>query len=557
MTTKKTHRLRRACFKLLPKAALAKCPDWGFLRHYPAQSPSTSLLQRWNHSHWEEYQRWLTQHSLQNAAAWQTLQHVYRHWHNPPKISLVTPVYNTEPSVLQECILSVKLQAYPYWQWILIDDASTRTDTKQVLASALCDDPRIRIIFAASNQGIAKATNQALTKATGDFVVFLDHDDRLSLDALGELALAIRQDQDVDILYSDRDMISEAGERYLHLFKPAWSPETLLSGNYLFHLACYRRTLLQTLQGLRAEYDGSQDYDLILRAAELQPKVGHIPKILYHWRQHGASVALNAHAKDYAFAAGLRALNDALARRGIHGSAREIPDFWRGTYELALPLPAEESLHIVNVLPDDRDKHYATIIKQAMATSAASKSYLVILSASITPETDDTIRRLAAWLMNVDGVALASAKVVNDDDTLDYVGMAYNRDTSLMHPYRGWPHTEAGYMAVSQIIRNISAPHPLCVVVSKSWWHTLQGFDPHLQGPLALLDFALRAQAQGGRSVIVPQCIFRQAGHAFIAPQTGADASYFKHRWQPYLQHGDPYYNPNLAEHSADMGLGI
>lgn len=544
----------RRLFSCLPKPILKINSNWQWLKLYPIVEPSDTLLQNWNHSHWEEYQRWLSNHSLQQFAKWQTLHQQHRHWQNPPKISIVTPVFNTEPAILYDCILSVRMQTYPYWQWILVDDASTRTDTKQLLASGVCGDPRIQVIFSPTSLGISGATNQAIARAAGEHVVFLDHDDRLSLEALGLIANEINKAPNLDIIYSDRDMLSEAGERFLHLFKPDWSPETLLSGNYVFHLMCYRRVLLTQLQGLRSEYDGSQDYDLILRAAELRPKVCHIPKILYHWRQHSTSVALNASAKDYAFDAGLRALNAALQRRGIKGTAREIPDFWRGTYELQLPLPEPENIQIITVNVGDLNDRYAQFIDNELASE--SKLYVVILSATMQPETADTIDRLVAWLKNFDAVAFVSGKVVNADGTLDYVGMTYNKDTSLMHPYRGFDHTQAGYMGVSQIIRNMSAPHPFCVAFKRSWWDNLSGFDKQLTGPQALLDFALRAHERDGRSLIVPQCIFKQHGHPFEATNIN-DCLFFKQRWHAYLKNGDPYYNKNLSDHSPDMGIEI
>lgn len=547
-------RIVRYIFRFVPKSTL-KNSNWEWLKKYPAIEPSNSILKKWNFSHWEEYQLWIIKHSIQSIDEWQSIRENYLKLINPPRISIVTPVFNTEPHILYECILSVRMQAYPFWQWILVDDASTRTDTKSMLASGVCADPRIKIIFSTNSLGISGATNQAIAHATGDYIVFLDHDDRLSLDALGIIAAEIIKKPELDIIYSDRDMISENGYRFLHLFKPDWSPETLMSGNYVFHLMTYQSKFLKKLNGLRSEYDGSQDYDLILRAAELSPIVCHIPKVLYHWRQHNFSVALNANAKDYAFAAGIKALNETLNRRKINGCAREIPDFWRGCYELQLPLPNQKEIQIVTFNNQELNLNYAQIITDAV--SKATAPYILILIQSIRPETSDTILRLVAWIKNFDSVSFATAKIVNDDETLDYVGMAYNRDTTLMHYYRGFHHTEAGYFGVSQIIRNISAPHPFCVAFTRKIWGKLNGFDTQLSGPLALLDFALRAQNIEERSIIVPQCIFRQSGKPFAEPLESIEAKYFKQKWSEHFLNGDPYYNINLADHSHDMGLDI
>lgn len=552
-----THRGLRKLWALLPKKWLAHQKSWALLRDYPAVKPTDALLQQWNTSHWEEYQRWLEQNSLRTVEGWSARYEDDLRLQHPPKISIVTPVYNTASDVLYECMLSVRMQTYPYWQWILVDDGSTRPETLAMLRSGVCKDPRITVIFGEKSQGISAATNLAIEQATGEYVAFLDHDDRLSLEALSLIAREIIAEPSVDILYSDRDMLSEAGDRYLHLFKPDWSPETLLSGNYIFHLMCYKRTLLTDLQGLRPDYDGSQDYDLILRASETNPKVRHIAKVLYHWRQHGASVALNVDAKNYAFAAGLKALNATLQRRGIQGEATEISDFWKGTYQLSLELPDPNTVQVITLNALQCRDQYASFISGAIQhNNQPSQSYIAIISETIRPAQNDALLSLAAWL-NLAQVGLVSGKILDTQGNIIYIGMDYNRDTSLMYPYRGFGQTEPGYKGVCHIARNISAPYPICVVFRREIWEQLGGFNPDLNGAHALLDFALRAATHEWRSVVVPQHSFAQADASFVAEDFPQDQAVFKQCWQTQLQHGDPYYNPNLANYSRDMGLDI
>ncbi|NOT85704.1 MAG: glycosyltransferase, partial [Methylococcaceae bacterium] len=416
----------RKLWALYPKKFLASQKSWRLLKSYPAITPTDALLQKWNASRWEEYQRWINNHSLQSVTDWSTRQQNDLHLPNPPKISIVTPVYNTASDVLYQCLLSVRMQTYPYWQWILVDDGSTRPETLAMLRSGVCSDPRIQVIFGEKTQGISAATNIAIRQATGDYVAFLDHDDRLSLEALSLIAREILNDPQIDILYSDRDMLSPEGDRFLHLFKPDWSPETLLSGNYIFHLMCYKRQLLTELQGLRSEYDGSQDYDLILRASETQPKVQHIPKVLYHWRQHGASVALNADSKNYAFEAGLKALNATLQHRGIQGEATEIPGFWKGTYQLNLALPRQDSLQVISLNAlQCHDQYAAFITDEIKHKNQPAQRYIAIISDAVKPEHSNTLMRLTAWLQ-LDQVGLASGKVIDSEGKLVYIGMDYN-----------------------------------------------------------------------------------------------------------------------------------
>lgn len=557
MQSRLSKRILRRLFGLLPKALLDVTSNWRWLAPYPPVAIPEKLLKKWNSSLWEEYQHWLELHSLQTLDAWEALCQQSKRWINPPRLSIVTPVFNTDPEVLYETILSVRAQTYPYWQYILVDDGSSRPETIEVLRSWVCRDVRIRVLTNPKSLGISGATNVGVNRSSGDYVIFLDHDDRLSLEALALVATEISQEPALDIVYSDRDMISkdllpEKGKRYLHVFKPDWSPECLFSGNYLFHLMCYRRSLLIRLGGLRSEFDGSQDYDLILRAAELHPNVRHIPKVLYHWRQHDASVALNIGAKDYAFQAGINALNDALKRRGINAVAREIPEFWRGTYQIDGLAVNAEDLQVICV--EIASEGYSSTISAAI--NASTSPYIALVGSDIQPETGATLTGLAGWL-TLDGVGLATGKLLTQEGKIDYIGMAYKKDASLIYPYRNFPQAEPGYMGVTQLVRNISAPHPFCVVFRRSVWDALSGLNPSLYGPLALLDLALRASQRDWRTVMVPQCRFINSGDRFYAETNEFELIQFQAIWQDWAKSGDPYYNPNLAENSKDMGLDI
>ncbi|MDT8407309.1 MAG: glycosyltransferase, partial [Methylococcales bacterium] len=224
--------------------------NWRWLKFYPPVTPDQTRLAAWYQSQWPDYQAWLNQHALTCVAAWWRLRQADVALTEPVLLTLITPVYNTPPSMLAECLLSVRQQTYPFWQWLLIDDGSTDADTLALLRAPMGRDPRI-CLLSQTNQGISAATNRGLAEARGTYVLFLDHDDRLSLDALSQIAHQVMTCPDTDIVYSDRDMISPEGYLHNHLFKPDWSPDTLLSGNYAFHLMAYRRELLLELGGLR------------------------------------------------------------------------------------------------------------------------------------------------------------------------------------------------------------------------------------------------------------------------------------------------------------------
>ncbi|MCK5356241.1 MAG: glycosyltransferase, partial [Methyloprofundus sp.] len=406
------YRAIRKLFNYMPAAFLTKESSWQWLRFYPEVIPVQYCFNEWNQAvkskDYQNYQTWIDKNSLASLEGWRTLQQKAYHWQAPPKISIVTPVYNTQAEVLYECIASVRAQAYPYWQFILVDDGSSHPETRQLLKSGVCKDPRIQLIFNDQSQGISAATNLAIAKAQGDYLLFLDHDDRLALDALYLVAEEIQKDPQVDIVYSDRDMISPKGKRYMFLFKPGWSPETLLAGNYIFHLMCYRRSLITQLGGLRSEFDGSQDYDLILRAAETQPQVRHIQKVLYHWRQYQGSVSLDSGAKDYAFEAGVKALDEAMQRRGIAGKAGEIASLWRGNYQLDFVCPKLADIDLLTIPVALPAEEYTQFVNQSI--QATGKAYIAIVSQAYQPVSEEALY-LAGWL-NIENVGLATGSVV-------------------------------------------------------------------------------------------------------------------------------------------------
>lgn len=548
-----TYRVVRKLFSYIPSSCITKESSWQWLRFYPSIIPAQYCFDEWNQAikskDYQNYQIWIDQHSLATLEAWRLLQKKSYDWQSPPKISIVTPVYNTDIDVLYECIISIRAQAYPYWQFILVDDGSSNIDTLDLLQSGACNDPRIQVYFSDKSQGISSATNLALAKAQGDYVLFLDHDDRLALDALYLVADEIRKYPEVDIVYSDRDMISPKGKRYMYLFKPGWSPETLLAGNYVFHLMCYRQSLITELGGLRTEFDGSQDYDLVLRAAETHPQVRHIQKILYHWRQYQGSVSLDSGAKDYAFEAGVKALNEAMQRRGITGKASEISSLWRGNYQLDLVCPDLVEIDVVSISSELPAEEYTRFVNQAIR--ATEKPYIAIISEALTSITDNALCQLAAWL-GADGVALAAGGIMTEGRLIDYAGATYQKEGGLMVPYQGLTISEPGYMAVTQLTRNISAPHPFCVVIRRELWQQLNGLNASYQGFYSLLDFSLRALALDWRCVSVPQAQFITAQEGLLVHSSEQDRMLFYKSWQNWLEKGDPYYNLNLARDSQE-----
>ena len=241
-----------------------------------------------------------------------------------PTVSVITPVYDTPANVLEAAIRSVREQLYPHWELCLYDDASPSAHVRQTLERHAAEDPRIRIAFGKGNVGISGALNGALALATGDLVAFLDHDDAITPDALLEMVSAI-DESGADIAYSDEDKYDTRGNRHDPFFKPDWSPDLFLWIMYTCHLTVMRRDIVDRAGGFRSGFEGSQDYDLWLRATELTDSIAHVPMVLYHWRQIAGSTAVDVSNKGYAHERSRRAIAEALERRGVAATVGDGP----------------------------------------------------------------------------------------------------------------------------------------------------------------------------------------------------------------------------------------
>jgi glycosyltransferase involved in cell wall biosynthesis len=262
-----------------------------------------------------------------------------------PFFSIVTPVYNTPLDVLVEMIHSVTSQGFPRWELILVDDLSPDARVREKLAEAQAEDPRIRVIHREVNGGISAASNDGIAAAKGEFLVLLDHDDLLAHGALLTVFEALGENPDVDYLYSDEDKIDMKGEHYDLFRKPDWSPERLRGQMYCGHLSVLRLSLVREVGGFNAEYDGSQDHDLVLKVTEKARKVFHLPEVLYHWRAIPASTASSGNAKPYTWDAGVRAVQAHVDRVGI--PAVVTRGTWFGTYAINREFDSSQRVSVI------------------------------------------------------------------------------------------------------------------------------------------------------------------------------------------------------------------
>lgn len=271
-----------------------------------------------------------------------------------PLISVVVPVYNVSTKMLKECIMSVVNQTYANWELCLADDASTMPEVRKCLDS-FKNNTKIKIKYREKNGHISRCTNSAIEMATGEFVAFMDCDDVLAPNALYEVVKMLNEDETLDFIYSDEDKLSEDGKhRHQPHFKPDWSPDTMMSLMYTCHLGVYRKSIGDELGWLRTGFEGAQDYDFTLRFTEKTKRIGHITKILYHWRERKESTAINPEAKGYIVDATRKTKEEALKRRGYNAELEWVDNIYQfrvnykpvGNPKVSIIIPSKDNFEV-------------------------------------------------------------------------------------------------------------------------------------------------------------------------------------------------------------------
>lgn len=474
-----------------------------------------------------------------------------------PVISLLMPVYNPDPRWLSAAIDSVREQVYRHWQLCIVDDASTRPEVRELLQRYSEQDARIKVGFHEHNQHIAATTNTALSLAEGEFIGFLDHDDMLPKHALFAMAQAINDNADAAIFYSDEDKIDEENNRQSPYFKPAFNRDLLYSYNYFCHLTVLRADLLRSLGGLRTDVNGSQDFDLVLRAVARagREKVVHIPHVLYHWRMIAGSTAMHEGEKDYTGDAGMRALQDHLADTGQH-DVRVLPGPQQSTYRLTRPVPQPAPLVsliiptrnglsylqpcVESILQKTTYAQYEILIVDNQSDDAATLAWLqemarhpqirvlqydapfnysAINNYAVTEARGELIGLInndievitPEWLSELvsnavrDEVGCVGAKLLYDDGTLQHAGVVLGLGGVAGHAFKGFDRAAPGYFYRAQLQQSYSAVTAACLLVRKSVFLEVGGLDEQdLRVAFNDVDFCLKVRAAGYDNVWTP-----------------------------------------------------
>ena len=518
-----------------------------------------------------------------------------------PRFSILTPVYETPPGVLRKMLRSVRRQSFRDWELCLVDDASPSPHVKEILDQARARDERIRVFHREQNGGIVPASNDALEMAQGEFVALLDHDDTLHPDALAHVAEALDATPEADYAYTDEDKIDLNGRHSHPFFKPDWSPERMRTQMYTCHFSVLRRSIVEEVGGFDPEFEGSQDWDLVLKVTERARAVVHVPRVLYHWRMLETSAAADEAAKPWAFEAGRRAVQAHCDRIGLQARVDRDPDD-PGVLHLEPQLQDQPLVSIViptgGQIRDVRFKPTVLVVNcvRSIVERSTYENYeiVVVAGAAVEPGVAEELHEIAGdrlrivpytapfdfsakinlgavhsrgkhllllnddievttpnWLERMvmyserEGIGVVGGKLLWGDTRLQHVGV--NFDNGLPgHLYRGFASDFTGYANSVVIARNCLAVTGACLMTRREIFEKLGGLTGALPINFNDVDYCLKAYAAGYRIVYDPDLVlFHFESSSREAKVDRWEVEQLIDRWQNVAA-VDPYGNPNL-----------
>ncbi len=533
------------------------------------------------------------------------------HFNYQPLISIIMPVYNVSPKWLDLAIRSIENQWYTKWELCIADDKSTNQETLAYLKNL--NHPKIKVIYLEENVNISGASNAALDIATGEYIALLDNDDEITPDALYEMVKVINNEK-AEFIYSDEDFISTEGECSNPHFKPDFSPDLLLSHNYITHFSCFSKKLLDRVGNFNSLFDGSQDFDLFLRLTESTTKISHIPKVLYHWRMLETSTSANSEAKPEAIERGKVVLEETLKRRNLSGTVEHanMHHYFRVKYTIAdnplvsiiipfkdkpelldmsinsiLEKSTYQNYEIIGISNNSEEPetfkkmaalekkdrrvsfyeynvefNYADINNHAVKTYAKGE-HILLLNNDIEVISPNWIEAMLEHSQRAN-IGCVGAKLYYPDDTVQHAGIIIGLGGYAGHSHKQYLRDNPGYFNRLNAIQNLSAVTAACLMVKRRIWDEVDGMDA-VQFKVAYndVDFCLRVREKGYLNLYTPYA--EMYHHESISRgyettpdkiarfQTEKDALATRHK--EILQNGDPYYNPNLTHDEENFGL--
>lgn len=515
-----------------------------------------------------------------------------------PTISILTPVYDTDVDVLEACVRSVIAQTYGRWQLCLVDDASPSDHVWPTLQRLAVLDPRVFIRRRDRNGGIVAASNDCAAMATGEVIALLDHDDLLHPTALRRVADIFANIDDVDYVYSDEDVIDLEGRRVAPFYKPDWSPERFRTQMYTCHLSAIRTELFRAVGGFRDGFDGSQDWDLILRVTERARRIEHIAEVLYHWRTVPTSVLAGEHVKPYAYESAKKALVEHCERVGIDGAPVELER--RGHFriqraererDVSVILPTRgtssvvwgsrrtmvvEAVRSVVERSDHRRFEFVVVHDSATPTATldelteiagsslrliewaqpfnfsekcnlgaahASHETLVFLNDDVEVITPDWVSTMAGFLDEAE-VGAVGCHLLFEDGRLQHGGHVHLNGAPGHVMFGQDPASLKNRMAL-WLDREVAGVTAACLMTRAETFSKVGGFTTMLHNNYNDVDLCLKLRAQGYRIIVTPHARFHHFESVSRNPTVAdTEMARLRDRWSPQL-HRDPYYNPN------------
>lgn len=553
------------------------------------------------------YRRWIKKYNIITPKLRRRMAADIATWPFHPLISVIMPSYNIDPKWMELAIESVVLQIYPHWELCISDDASTRVGIRPLLEHYAAKDSRILVTFRSVNAHISVNSNTALKLAKGSYIALLDADDLLSEDALFWIAREIVIHPDVDLLFSDEDKIDSNGKRFDPYFKSAWNPALMLAQNAFSHLAVFRRSLVEEIGGFRKGFEGSQDYDLVLRCAEKTTidRIRHIPRVLYHWRALPSSTASGASAKSYAWVAGKKAIGEHLQRLGVGARIEPaLTNYYQVEYDppRAAPLisiivlttfstntaakcldsvltkssygdfellllaqqnhirSARSSGEFANILMHPRlriieyEDHAFNFSRLCnLGARRANGRLLCFLNDDVEVITEDWLERLVARI-ELDDVAVVGPMLYYPFRLIQHAGVILGVGGVADHASKRRPRGYAGYFGRGRLEQDLSCVTAACMLLKREIFEIVGGFDESLPVAFNDVDLCIKIRQTGARIVWTPtvEMVHYESltlGHhdsPARREQFRGDVRALQARWRDALA-SDPYYNPNLS----------
>lgn len=531
---------------------------------------------------------------------------------NGPCFSIAVPLYQTKEKYLREMIESVQAQTYTNWELCLADGSGREHSLQPVVGEYIAKDKRIKYCLLDSNEGIAGNTNEALKMADGDFVVLTDHDDLLSPEALYQCAKAVQKEPQTDVIYSDEDKVDMSGKKFFEPhFKSDYNIDLLCTMNYICHLFVVRKDVMERAGLFESCYDGAQDHDFILRCTEKAEHIVHIPKVLYHWRCHAQSTSENPESKLYAFENGCKAVKAHYDRIGIPAEVEQGPFYgmyrthylWKEQPLVSILIPNKdhaadlkkcmdsieekstyrnfefiivennsteeetfayykeiEKRDNVRVLYYKEDFNYSRI--NNFGAKEANGEYVLLLNNDTEMIEPDSIKEMLDVCMRPD-VGIVGAKLLYEDNTIQHAGVIIGFGGVAGHAFIGQDRDDNGYFSRIISVQDLSAVTAACLMVRRSVFDEVEGLNEEFKVAFNDIDFCLKVRKAGYLVVYNPYAQFYHYESKSRGQEDSADKvarfqqeiGLFGERWGELLEHGDPYYNPNLTLDKADFSL--